>query len=41
MKKTYYTCPIPDEPVHEVVPRAGDFAEFNLPSMPFIRSIYS
>jgi predicted RNA-binding Zn-ribbon protein involved in translation (DUF1610 family) len=31
MEKTYYTCPISDEPVHEVLPRTGDFAEFDCP----------
>jgi predicted RNA-binding Zn-ribbon protein involved in translation (DUF1610 family) len=32
MENTYYTCPISDEPVHEMLPRVGDFAEFICPS---------
>ena len=32
MLKTYYNCPISDEPVHEVLPRADDFVEFFCPT---------
>ncbi len=30
--RTYYNCPISEEPVHEVLPRAADFVEFFCPS---------
>ncbi len=32
MPKTYYNCPISEEPVHEVLPRAADFVEFFCPT---------
>lgn len=32
MPKTYYSCPICDEPVHEVFPRAEDLIEFSCPN---------
>lgn len=32
MLKTYYNCPISNEPVHEVLPRAGGFVEFFCPN---------
>jgi predicted RNA-binding Zn-ribbon protein involved in translation (DUF1610 family) len=32
MLKTYYNCPISDKPVHEVLPRDGDFVEFFCPT---------
>lgn len=32
MPKTYYSCPICEEPVHEVFPRAEDLIEFSCPT---------
>ncbi len=32
MPRTYYTCPISNEPLLEVLPKIGDFAEFICPS---------
>lgn len=32
MQKTYYNCPISEEPVHEVLPRDDDFVEFFCPT---------